>query len=173
MTTAARRNVKKHFKALLPLFNPHPWALSQFSAMLLRAARFAPSRAAWAAPAAARAAQLPPAAAASPPAWAQRSSFVTAPLAPRAARSAARRGLCTAAPITAAAAGALNAKQKKEMRAHAQRLTQARKLVIVQARALRRSAAAPLGSASAAKPNASCRLSGWQERADARRCSGA
>lgn len=120
--------------------------------MLLRAARFAPARRfAWAAPAA-RTAQLPPAAAASPPAWAQRSSFVTAPLAPRAARSAARRGLCAAAPVTAVAAGALNAKQKKEMRAHAQRLTQARKLVIVQARAPRRSAAALLCAASAAGP---------------------
>ena len=101
--------------------------------MLLRAARFAPARRATSL--AARAAPLPPAAA-PPPAYAQRNSFAAATLALRAAGNAARRvrGLCTVAPAAAAAAGQLNAKQRKEMRAHAQRLGQARKLIIVQVR---------------------------------------
>ena len=111
--------------------------------MLLRAARFAPARRATCL--AARAAPLPPAAA-PPPAHALRNSFAAPTLALRAAGNAARRvrSLCTAAPAAAAAAaGQLNAKQRKEMRAHAQRLGQARKLIIVQVRLPRGAAPQP------------------------------
>jgi hypothetical protein len=101
--------------------------------MLLHASRFAPARRVTSF--AARAAQLLPAAA-PPPAYAQRKVYSAATLALRAAGNAARRVryICTAAPAAAAAAGQLNAKQRKEMRAHAQRLGQARKLIIVQVR---------------------------------------
>ena len=124
--------------------------------MLLRAARFAPARRATSL--AARTAQLPPCAA-PPPAYAQRNAWSAATLALRTAGSAARRvrHLCTAAPAAAgaAAAGQLNAKQRKEMRAHAQRLGQARKLIIVQVRSPPRRSTA----AAAAEPyDFACRL---------------
>ena len=138
--------------------------------MLLRAARFAPARRATSL--AARTAQLPPCAA-PPPAYAQRNAWSAATLALRTAGSAARRvrHLCTAAPAAAAAAGQLNAKQRKEMRAHAQRLGQARKLIIVQVRSPPRRSTAAAAAAAAAKPyDFACRLArtglrlGWRWR---------